>query len=330
MRRTRRASVRASRSVTVRAAADYSPKKAFFFPGQGAQTVGMAKELCEECPAAKAMFDTASGVLGYDLLDVCVNGPAERLNSTAVSQPAIYVSSLAALEKMKMSDEGKAMIDSIDVAAGLSLGEYTALTFAEALSFEDGLKLVKIRGESMQEAADATPSGMASVIGLSADKAEELAARAAAESGAPCSVANYLCNGNYAVSGAIPAIDKVEEIAKPEFKARMVVRLAVAGAFHTDFMAPAADKLKAALEATPIKEPRIPVISNVDVNPHTDAASIRATLAKQLTNPVQWETTMTTLLGKGLESATEVGPGKVISGIMKRVDKAFACDNFTV
>jgi [acyl-carrier-protein] S-malonyltransferase len=110
----------------------------------------------------------------------------------------------------------------------------------------------------------------------------------------------------------------------------MVVRLAVAGAFHTDFMAPAADKLKAALEATPIKEPRIPVISNVDVNPHTDAASIRATLAKQLTNPVQWETTMTTLLGKGLESATEVGPGKVISGIMKRVDKAFACDNFTV
>ena len=327
-RRNRRVGARATRSVGVRASADYSPKKAFFFPGQGAQSVGMAKELCEECPAAKEMFDKASAVLGYDLLDVCVNGPAERLNSTAVSQPAIYVSSLAALEAMKMTDEGKAAIDAVDVAAGLSLGEYTALTFAGALTFEDGLKLVKIRGESMQEAADATPSGMASVIGLSAAKAEGLAARAAAESGAPVSVANYLCNGNYAVSGAIPAIDKVEEIAKPEFKARMVVRLAVAGAFHTDFMAPAADKLKAALDATPIQATRIPVVSNVDVKPHSDADSIRATLAKQLTNPVQWETSMTTLLEKGLESATEVGPGKVISGIMKRVDKKFPCDNF--
>ena len=290
--------------------------------------MGMAKELCDECPAAKAMFDKASAVLGYDLLDVCVNGPAEKLNSTAVSQPAIYVSSLAALEKMKMTPEGKAAIDAVNVVAGLSLGEYTALTFADALSFEDGLKLVKIRGESMQAAADATPSGMASVIGLSADKAEELAARAAELSGAPLTVANYLCNGNYALSGAIPAIDKAEEIAKPEFKARMLVRLAVAGAFHTDFMAPAAQQLKAALDATPIKQPRIPVISNVDVKPHTDAASIRATLAKQLTSPVQWETTMTTLLSKGLEGATEVGPGKVISGIMKRVDKNFACDNF--
>lgn len=292
--------------------------------------MGMAKELCEECPAAKAMFDKASEVLGYDLLDVCVNGPAEKLNSTAVSQPAIYVSSLAALEKMKMTPEGKAAIDAVDVVAGLSLGEYTALTFADALSFEDGLKLVKIRGESMQAAADATPSGMASVIGLSAEKAEELAARAAELSGEPCSVANYLCNGNYALSGAIPAIDKAEEIAKPEFKARMLVRLAVAGAFHTDFMAPAAEQLKAALDATDMKEPRIPVVSNVDVEPHTDAASIRTTLAKQLTNPVQWETTMTTLLGKGLETATEVGPGAVISGIMKRVDKSFKCENFTV
>lgn len=290
--------------------------------------MGMAKELCDECPAAKAMFDKASAVLGYDLLDVCVNGPAEKLNSTAVSQPAIYVSSLAALEKMKMTPEGKAAIDAVNVVAGLSLGEYTALTFADALSFEDGLKLVKIRGESMQAAADATPSGMASVIGLSADKAEELAARAAELSGAPLTVANYLCNGNYALSGAIPAIDKAEEIAKPEFKARMLVRLAVAGAFHTEFMAPAAEQLKAALDATPIKTPRIPVISNVDVKPHTDAASIRATLAKQLTSPVQWETTMTTLLSKGLEGATEVGPGKVISGIMKRVDKGFACENF--
>ena len=125
----------------------------------------MAGELCEECPAAKALFDQASEILGYDLLDVCVNGPAEKLNSTEVSQPAIYVSSLAALEKMKSTEEGQALIDSVDVCAGLSLGEYTALTFAGAIAFEDGVKLVKLRGESMQAAADAVPSGMASVIG---------------------------------------------------------------------------------------------------------------------------------------------------------------------
>jgi [acyl-carrier-protein] S-malonyltransferase len=311
--------------------ADLKPKNAFFFPGQGAQSVGMAKELCEECPAAKKLFDDASAILGYDLLDVCVNGPADKLNSTEVSQPAIYVASLAALEKMKSTEEGAALIDAVDVCAGLSLGEYTALTFAGAMSFEDGVKLVKLRGESMQAAADATPSGMASVIGLSADKVKEVCAAASEQTGGePVEVANFLCNGNYAVSGSIPAIDKVAEIAKPEFKARMVVKLAVAGAFHTDFMAPAAEALAKGLEACDFVEPRIPVVSNVDVEPHGDAASIRATLAKQLTSPVQWEKTMTTLLGAGMEASTEVGPGKVISGIMKRVDKTAKCDNFTV
>ena len=144
-------------------------------------------------------------------------------------------------------------------------------------------------------------------------------------------IANYLCNGNYAVSGSIPAIEKLAEIAKPEFKARMVVKLAVAGAFHTEFMAPAAAQLGAALEATPFQAPRIPVISNVTGLPHTgDAATIRATLAKQLTSPVLWEGSMLTLLDKGMESSTEVGPGKVISGIMKRINKAAVCENFTV
>ena len=268
---------------------------------------------------------------GYDLLDVCVNGPADRLNSTEVSQPAIYVASLAALEKMKTTEEGKAAIEAVDVCAGLSLGEYTALTFAGAITFEDGVKLVKLRGESMQAAADATPSGMASVIGLNAEKVAEVCEAASEQTGGePVQIANFLCNGNYAVSGAIPAIDKVAEIAKPEFKARMVVKLAVAGAFHTDYMAPAAEALKAGLEDTPISEPKIPVISNVNVEPHSDPDSIRATLADQLTSPVQWEKTMQTLLEKGLESSTEVGPGKVISGIMKRIDRKAVCENFTV
>jgi len=336
-RTTVRRNVRAEVAATVAkptayTASEYTPKKAFFFPGQGAQYVGMAKDLCEECPAAKEMFDMASEVLGYDLLDVCVNGPAERLNSTEVSQPAIYVASLAALEKMKMTEEGAAELEQVDVTAGLSLGEYTALAFAGAFSFEDGLKLVKLRGESMQAAADATPSSMASIIGLNSDKVGELCKMAseAAGDGNTVTIANYLCPGNYAVSGAVPAIEKVEELAKPEFKARMVVRLAVAGAFHTDFMAPAVEQLKAALESTPIEEPRIPVISNVNAEPHTDAASIRTTLATQVTNPVLWENTMTTLLGKGLEESTEVGPGKVCSGIMKRIDKKAQMANYSV
>lgn len=286
----------------------------------------MAKELTEEVPAAAELFKKAEEILGYDLLDVCVNGPAEKLNSTAVSQPAIYVSSLAAIEKLRAQEGGQEVIDSCNVAAGLSLGEYTALTFAGALTFEDGLKLVKVRGESMQAAADATPSGMASVIGLDKDKVGELCAAANADvaEGEGVEIANFLCPGNYAVSGGIPGIEAVEAKAKPDFKARMVVRLAVAGAFHTRFMEPAAAQLGEALAATTISEPKIPVVSNVDVVPHSDADTIRAILGKQLTGPVQWEDTLNTLIEKGTESAYEIGPGKVIAGICKRVDKVFA------
>ena len=304
--------------------------KAFLFPGQGAQSVGMAKELCETSKEAKEMFDRARAILGYDLLDLCVNGPAEKLNSTVVSQPAIYVSSMAALEKMKSTSEGRAKIDAVDVCAGLSLGEYTALAFAGAFSFEDGLKLVKLRGEAMQAAADAQPSSMAAIIGLSAEKCEELCKAASEQSGKDVRVANYLCNGNYAVSGAVEAIEKVEQIAKPEFKAKMAVRLAVAGAFHTDFMKPAVEKLEKQLAATTINATRIPVISNVDMLPHTDPDSIRKTLATQVTNPVRWEGSMQKLIAEGLTECTEVGPGKVISGIIKRIDKALPCENYIV
>ena len=300
-------------------------KKAFFFPGQGAQSVGMAKELCEECPAAAELFEKASAILGYDLLDVCVNGPAERLNSTEVSQPAIYVASLAALEKMKSTPEGAAEMEAVDVCAGLSLGEYTALTFAGAISFEDGVKLVKLRGESMQKAADAVSSGMASIIGLSSDKVQTICDDVCKELGddKAVQIANYLCNGNYAVSGSIPGIEKVQEVAKPNYKARMAVRLAVAGAFHTDYMSPATEALTAALAETPVSAPRIPVLSNVDAEPHSDPETIKAILAKQVTSPVKWENTMQTLLDRGLESAYEIGPGKVCAGIMKRVSKEF-------
>ncbi|PSC67477.1 malonyl-acyl carrier mitochondrial [Micractinium conductrix] len=326
---------RQQRRLTVKASADakfadYKPRTAFFFPGQGAQTVGMAVETAAQVPAAKALFECASDILGYDLLAVCAEGPKEKLDSTAVSQPAIYVASLAALEKLK-AEQGDAAAAAADVAAGLSLGEYTALTYAGAIDFEDGVRLVKLRGESMQAAADATPSGMVSVIGLSSDKVAELCEAASKEvaAGQGVQIANFLCNGNYAVSGGIAGCEALEKLAK-SFKARMTVRLAVAGAFHTDFMAPAREKLQAALEGTDIKEPRIPVISNVDAAPHADPAVIKAILAQQLTAPVQWETTLKALLERGLEKSYEIGPNKVIAGIMKRVDKAHPIENITV
>eukprot|EP00199_Chlamydomonas_sp_CCMP681_P001930 CAMPEP_0119106276 /NCGR_PEP_ID=MMETSP1180-20130426/4006_1 /TAXON_ID=3052 ORGANISM="Chlamydomonas cf sp, Strain CCMP681" /NCGR_SAMPLE_ID=MMETSP1180 /ASSEMBLY_ACC=CAM_ASM_000741 /LENGTH=352 /DNA_ID=CAMNT_0007091577 /DNA_START=44 /DNA_END=1105 /DNA_ORIENTATION=- len=308
---------------------DYKPTVAALFPGQGAQSVGMAKDLVAEYPKAKEMFDKASEILGYDLLKLCVEGPKEKLDSTVISQPAIYVSSLAAVEKLRAT-EGQAAIDAIDVACGLSLGEYTALAFAGAMSFEDGLRLVKLRGESMQAAADASASGMVSVIGLDADKVAELCAAATAEVGADKAVriANFLCPGNYAISGSKEGCDAVERLGK-SFKARMTVRLAVAGAFHTEYMAPAVAKLQAALEKTEIKTPRIPVVSNVDALPHSDPAVIKATLARQVTSPVLWENTIKALLAKGLTKSYEIGPGKVIAGISKRINKEHSITNIT-
>jgi len=222
-------------------------------------------------------------------------------------------------------------VNKANVAAGLSLGEYTALAYAGAMSFEDGLKLVKLRGESMQAAADAKPSGMVSVIGLSSDKVAELCEAATAEVGADkgVKIANYLCNGNYAISGGIEGCEAVGKLAK-SFKARMTVPLAVAGAFHTEYMQPAVEKLQAALDATTIVEPRIPVISNVDALPHSDPDTIKKILALQVTSPVQWETTLKTLIEKGLVESYEIGPNKVIAGIMKRVDKTQPVTNIMV
>lgn len=334
---TRRAPRCSARSgLRVRAGADdafegYSANKAFLFPGQGAQSVGMAAETAAEVPAAKELFDKASVILGYDLLKLCTEGPAEKLNSTVVSQPAIYVSSLAAVEKLRASEGGQEVIDSADVAAGLSLGEYTALAFAGAFSFEDGLKIVKVRGEAMQAAADAQPSGMVSVIGLDAEKANALCAEATELAGeGTVVVANYLCNGNYACSGSIPGCEKIAEIAKPNYKARMVVKLAVAGAFHTEYMAPAVDSLKEVLATIEFKQPRIPVVSNVDATPHSDPDTIKEILAKQVTCPVLWEKSMQTLLEKGLTESYELGPGKVVAGVFKRIDRKHTVTNIEV
>ncbi|MCD7451541.1 hypothetical protein HAX54_012527 [Datura stramonium] len=307
--------------------ADYKPTNAFLFPGQGAQAVGMGVE-AQKVPAAAELYKRANEIMGFDLLDICINGPKEKLDSTILSQPAIYVTSLAAVEILRAREGGQQIIDSVDVACGLSLGEYTALAFAGAFSFEDGLKLVKQRGEAMQDAADAAKSAMVSIIGLDSDKVQKLcdAANEEVDEANKVQIANFLCPGNYAVSGGVKGIEAVEAKAK-SFKARMTVRLAVAGAFHTSFMNPAVSRLEATLDATEITTPRIPVISNVDAQPHADPDTIKKILASQVTSPVQWETTVKTLLTKGLKKSYELGPGKVIAGIVKRMDRGAEIEN---
>ena len=307
-----------SRSLALRmSAVDY--KVAFMFPGQGAQTVGMAANICNEVPAAKALFDQASAILGYDLLQKCINGPKEELDSTAVAQTAIFVTSMACVEKLRQ--ENPEAIDSCTVAMGLSLGEYSALCFAGAFSFEDGVRLTKARGEAMQAAADADKSGMVAVIGLDVAAVEKICEEARAKSGKPVTIANYLVDGNYAVSGAMEACEAVKEIAAAS-GARMAVPLAVAGAFHTSYMEPAVEPLRKALAAVDIKPPRIPVVSNVDALPHSDPQEIRDILARQVTSPVQWERIVTTMVkAPEFQRSYELGPGTVCRGIVKRFGK---------
>ncbi len=296
---------------------------AFLFPGQGAQHVGMAGVLCDGSPVAQSLFDRAAEILGYDLLDVCRNGPAEKLNATDISQPAIFVASLAALEHLRST--ASEICDSVATTAGLSLGEYSALAFAGAITFEDGLKVVKARGEAMQAAAEVTPGGMASIIGLEAAEVEGLVADA--RSAGTIEVANLLCPGNTVVSGSAAAIDEVCRIA--ELRNLRAIRLAVAGAFHTELMKPADEKLAAALKGIEIREPRIPVWSNVDAKPHTAPDEIRGLLVRQVLSPVRWEETLRGLLADGFDKFYEIGPGRVLAGLLKRVNRKTEIVNVT-
>jgi [acyl-carrier-protein] S-malonyltransferase len=295
-------------------------KIAFLFPGQGAQSVGMGRQLAETLPAARRFYDQAGEILGYDLAKLCFEGPAEDLDSTVYSQPALFVTSLAALEGLRANAPD--VVLSCEATAGLSLGEYTALVFAGAMTFDVGLRLVQERGAAMQEAADATPSGMVSILGLEQSQVESLCERA--RDGEILQVANLLCPGNIVISGTNAACERAAEMA-PSAGAMKAVPLAVAGAFHTPIMAPAVERLKAALADAPMSRPTIPVISNVDARPHDNPGEIRELLIRQIVSPVRWEESMSSLLDQQFDEFYEVGPGRVLRGLLKRINRKVAC-----
>jgi [acyl-carrier-protein] S-malonyltransferase len=283
----------------------------------------MGRTLYDTLPAARRVYEEASGLLNYNLAELCFHGPEAKLNTTAVSQPAIFVTSLAALESLR--DSQPEALSQCSAATGLSLGEYTALVFAGALSFEDGLAVVQRRGEAMQTAADVVPSGMLSVLGLEPARVEELCDQA--RGGEVLEIANLLCPGNVVVSGSKAACDAMERLA--ESAGGRTIRLAVAGAFHTVLMRPADQQLADVLARVSIRPPSIPVWSNVDAQPHTDPDEIRNLLIRQVLQPVLWEQTMRNLLAAGHTAFYEIGPGRVLLGLLKRVQRRVDCHSIS-
>ena len=300
------------------------PNIALLFPGQGAQFLGMGKGLLDRSATARSLFSKASDILGYDLAKLCVEGPELQLHLTNHSQPALFVHAMAALADFK--EHHPDILDSVVAVAGLSLGEYSALACAEAISFDDGVRLVQQRGSAMQDAASAVPSGMTSVLGLDAAQLEAVC-DAARKDGEILQIANLLCPGNIAVSGHLGSIEAIDEKAVAAGAMR-TIRLSVAGAFHTDIMKPAVERLGKALESTNFKNPRFPLFSNVDAQPHAIAAEFSPLLMKQVVSPVQWESTLRNLLSAGVDQFYEIGAGRVLAGTLKRVDRKAACECF--
>ena len=279
--------------------------KAFVFPGQGAQFVGMGKDLYENSALAKELFEKANDILGYRITDIMFNGTDEDLRQTKVTQPAVFLHSV--ISALCMGDDFKP-----EMTAGHSLGEFSALVAAGALSFEDGLKLVYARAMAMQKACEAQPSTMAAIIALPDEKVEEICAQVSAE-GEVCVAANYNCPGQIVISGSIEGINKACELMKAA-GAKRALPLKVGGAFHSPLMDPAKVELEAAINATDVHAP------NVDALPHTDPAEIKKNLVAQLTASVRWTQTVKNMVADGATDFTECGPGAVLQGLVKKID----------
>ncbi len=300
-----------------------SEKTYILCPGQGAQAVSMGKDFAEAFPVAREIFDRAASILGFDLAALCFNGPEERLNQTDMAQPAIYVTSVACFAAAK--EAGLIDPDQVTGYAGLSLGEYTALHLGGVFSFEDGLMLVAARGKYMQEAAVATPSGMVSVMG-----ADEAAITKLCEENAQDEVlvpANFNSPGQIVVSGALAACDRVAKAAEAAgFKA---IPLKVAGAFHSPLMQRGADRMAAELEKVKFNSAHTTVFANVTAQPHTDSAAIKRLLVDQIVKPVRWEQTMQHLAGQGDARWVELAPGRVLTGLLKKINRRIPIETFS-
>lgn len=268
------------------------------------------------------LLDQANEILGYDLRQICFSGPEADLNATEHSQPALFVTSMIALEKLR--HDNLAAVDDCSVTAGLSLGEYSAMCFAGVMTFEDALRVVRKRGLAMQKAADTQPSGMVAVLGLEKQQVEDLVTEARGDG--VLEIANLLCPGNIVCSGDDAACARLKPLAEAA-GAMKVIPLSVAGAFHTSLMQPAVEELATALGEIRMETPRIPVISNVDAEPHTDPEEMRALLTRQVVSPVYWADSIGTMLETGIEACYEIGAGKVLRGLMKRINRKFPFNN---